>query len=256
MQNHRPRKRFGQNFLQDETIIDHIVACINPQQNQNLVEIGPGLGALTRRILPLCQKLHVIELDRNLIPKLQDSCKNLGNLIIHNIDALDFNFASLKNHNKLRIFGNLPYNISTPLLFHLLDSYKMISDMHFMLQKEVAERIVAKTDCQEYGRLSVMIQYHCNTEILFEVPPEAFSPKPKVNSAFIKLTPHIQKAYEAKNLDSFKKIVKCAFTHRRKTLRNNLKPIFCEADFENLDIDPNLRPQNITIAEYVKLANF
>jgi len=190
---HKARKRFGQNFLHDPQVIQRIVNSIRPRAGQTMVEIGPGEGALTRELLPILGQLDVVELDRDLIPLLQSACTQLGELRIHQADALKFDFCQLSpGPAQLRVVGNLPYNISTPLLFHLLGMSHCIEDMHFMLQKEVVERITAGPGSGQYGRLSVMLQFHCESEMLFTVGPGAFRPAPKVDSAVVRLIPHRQ----------------------------------------------------------------
>ena len=177
---HTPRKRFGQNFLHDHNIIYHILSSLQAKPDEHWVEIGPGMGALTEPLLNLGLRLDVVELDRDLVSLLKDKFKQHANLEIFSADALRFNFSALvKNNEKLRIIGNLPYNISTPLMFHLLDNASCIDDMHFMLQKEVVDRICAAPGSKKYGRLSVMMQYYCATELLFDVPPKALTPHPK-----------------------------------------------------------------------------
>lgn len=253
---HQARKRFGQNFLVDANMIHKIVAAISPKSGQNMVEIGPGLGALTEPVLAACGKLQVVELDRDLVPQLELKLAKIGELIIHQADALKFNFAKLcPNQEKLRIIGNLPYNISTPLLFHLLSFAPYIHDMHFMLQKEVVERLIATPGCKDYGRLSVMIQYYCEVEGLFIVPPQVFHPVPKVDSMIVRLMPHTTLPYIANDVVLFEKLVKQAFSQRRKTLANTLKPFFTKAELIALDIDPELRPENLAIAQYAHLSN-
>ena len=252
----QPRKRFGQHFLRDETIIDRMMALIAPQSSQCFVEIGPGLGVLTQVLLPLVKHLDVIELDRDLIPQLKILCENLGDITIYQADALKFDFNVLvKTNEKLRAVGNLPYNISSQLLFHLLKYAEHIQDMYFMLQKEVVDRLVAQAGQKAYGRLGVMIQYYCEVEKLFDVLPEAFSPRPKVNSAFVKLVPHQTLPYQAKDFNKFAEVVKLAFMQRRKTLRNALKTIITTEQLEKIGIDPKLRPEQITIEQYVKIAD-
>lgn len=253
---HRARKRFGQNFLCDIGIITQIVRCISPQAQETLIEIGPGKGALTKELLPLVKSVIGIELDRDLIPLLKRDCATPGNLTIISHDALSFDFRSLLNPpEKLRIVGNLPYNISTPLLFHLLADIDYIQDMHFMLQKEVVERLAAKANDSAYGQLTVLIQYHCQVENLLPVPPEAFSPQPKVESAFVGLTPHKKKTAVANNYQTFQTLVKKSFAHPRKTLRNNLKEFFTEKELADLPLDLSRRPQQLSVAEYVALSN-
>jgi 16S rRNA (adenine1518-N6/adenine1519-N6)-dimethyltransferase len=254
--NHYPRKRFGQNFLLNEEIIRQIVAAIAPIPTDHIVEIGPGLGALTKVVLPLVGEMDVVELDRDLIPKLEEICKPLGNVIIHQADALNFDFASVvKNHQALRIIGNLPYNISTPLLFHLLEFKQYIGDMHFMLQKEVVERLTAAVGSSEYNRLSVMTQYHCQTEMLLRVPAAAFYPAPKVESAVVRLIPYQTPPHLAKDYQQFSTVVRLAFAHRRKTLRNNLREMFSGVELEACAINPQARAQDLSVADFVRLAN-
>ncbi len=253
---HRARKRFGQNFLHDANIIDRIVRSIAPQQDDNIVEIGPGQGAITAPLLSACPKLNVIEIDQDLIPILLAQFAKYKYFTIHKEDALKFDFNKLIKDKPLRVVGNLPYNISTPLIFHLLTFQSSIKDMHFMLQKEVVERLAAKENNKNYGRLSVMVQYYCQVEHLFDVPPESFDPRPKVNSAIVKLTPHQIPPYTAKDVDALSKLVNTCFQQRRKTLRNSLKPLLSKEQIEALPVDTNLRPENLSLEEYVTLSNF
>jgi 16S rRNA (adenine1518-N6/adenine1519-N6)-dimethyltransferase len=245
---HQARKRFGQNFLHDQGIIRHIVACIRPKADQKIVEIGPGLGAITEHLLATTGHLDVVELDRDLLPHLRISFASYGkNLRIHEADALKFDFASLtKDAELLRIVGNLPYNISTPLIFHLLSYTNLIADMHFMLQKEVVLRLAAGAGTNNYGRLSIMAQYFCRVDSLFEVPPEAFDPRPKVDSAIVRM---------ALDFKHFEQLVKSAFSQRRKTLRNNLKGIASDEQLQNLGIDPSIRSERLTVGEFVAISN-
>lgn len=253
---HVPRKRFGQNFLHDRGIIRRILVAIHPQPKEHLVEIGPGLGALTCELLAATQRLDVVELDRDLILPLQEICAGLGELRIHNNDALKFDFTQLVEHGeRLRIIGNLPYNISTPLLFHLLAQAQCIQDMHFMLQKEVVERIVARPNSTHYGRLSVMLQYRCNVERLFTVGPGAFTPAPKVDSAVIRLTPHAYAPVQVSDEAIFSHVVMQAFSQRRKTLRNTLKGLLTDSQLSTLGIDPNLRAQALSLQQFAVLSN-
>ncbi len=256
MQKYNPRKRFGQNFLRDQAIIEQIVDAIAPKKDDHVVEIGPGQGALTIGLLSRVNQLDIIELDRDLIPKLTRLTTKAGHLTVHHADALRFNFAHLiKNEAKCRIVGNLPYNISTPLLFHLFSQNNVIQDMHFMLQREVAERLVAPIGAKAYGRLGIMTQYFCKTEILFDVPPEAFYPMPKVNSSFVCLTPHEVSSYETCDTEKLSKIIAKAFMQRRKTLRNALKDIIEPAQLEALEIDSSLRPEQISLEQFIKITN-
>lgn len=251
------RKRFGQHFLHESFIIEKIVQAISPKITDNVLEIGPGLGALTQRLLPLLKCLTVIELDKNLIPLLEKKCAGLGELIIHQGDALKFDLQSLRKINGLwRLVGNLPYNISTPLLFHCLNQANVIQDMHFMLQKEVVDRINAQAGQPSYGRLSVMIQYYCCVEKLFNVKPGAFQPPPKVDSAMIRLVPYQVLPYKADDPNMFAKVVRIAFTQRRKMLRNNLASMLTLEEFDQLKIDSQQRAEQLFVSDYVKLANF
>ncbi|MBC7787550.1 MAG: 16S rRNA (adenine(1518)-N(6)/adenine(1519)-N(6))-dimethyltransferase RsmA [Methylophilaceae bacterium] len=255
---HIPKKRFGQNFLTDQAIIQALVNAITPQPNDLMVEIGPGLGALTKPLIKDLQHLHVVEIDRDIISWMQ-SFYPLDKITIHNSDALKFDFKSIgdsANLQKLRVVGNLPYNISSPILFHLLDNVQTIIDMHFMLQKEVVERMVAATSTPAYGRLSVMLQYKLNMEYLFTVPPEAFDPPPKIESAFIRCVPHASLPFTAADEKLFAKVVLNAFGQRRKTLRNTLKGMLDDHGFTQLDINPQLRAENLSVEKFVAIANY
>lgn len=252
---HRARKRFGQNFLHDAGVIRRIIQSINPRPGQQLVEIGPGQGAITLPLLQVCGKLDVIELDRDLVEPLTHKAAPAGTLTIHQADALKFDFRALAHARKLRVAGNLPYNISTPLLFHLLSQSDYIQDMHFMLQKEVVERMAALPGNGDYGRLSVMIQYHCRVEPLFRIGPGAFTPAPKVESAFVRLTPWQQPPATVEDYDSLVNVVRQAFAQRRKTLRNTLRGVLDEADIRACGSDPGTRPETLTLQQYAALAN-
>lgn len=249
---HLPKKRFGQNFLTDTDIIRSLVEAIHPQPDDIMVEIGPGLGAMTKPLLQRLNHLHAVELDRDIVAWMQQHYP-ADKIIIHNVDALKFDFASLGE--KIRVVGNLPYNISTPILFHLLDNVGHIIDMHFMLQKEVVERMVAAPSTPEYGRLSVMLQYRLQMEYLFTVPPEAFDPAPKVESAFVRAMPYAILPFPAKNEALFGRIVSAAFGQRRKTLRNTLKGLLDDAGFAAVGINPQLRAENLGVAQFVAIAN-
>ncbi len=250
---HIAKKRFGQNFLTDQSVIASLVAAISPQVDDLMVEIGPGLGALTKPLLQKLKLLHVVEVDRDIIAWMQKAYLNHA-ISIHNADALKFDFTSLGNH--LRVTGNLPYNISTPILFHLLDNVSHITDMHFMLQKEVVERMVAAPSTPAYGRLSVMLQYRLQMDYLITVPPEAFEPAPKVESAFVRCVPHATLPFEAKDEALFAKVVLAAFGQRRKTLRNTLKGLLDDNGFTALNINSQLRAENLTVANFVSIANY
>ena len=250
---HRARKRFGQNFLHDARVIDRIVRAIHPKAGEHLIEIGPGLGALTLPLLQAAGRLEVVELDRDLIPKLEQQCAGQGELIIHSADALKFDFCALAAGGRLRLAGNLPYNISTPLIFHLLEQAHCIDDMHFMLQKEVVERLAAKPDTSDYGRLSVMVQYRCKVEQLFIVPPGAFTPAPKVDSAIVRLEPHAEPPVDV-DAAVLEKLVAQAFSQRRKTLRNTLKGLLDAETIEAAGIDPQRRAETLSLQEFAALA--
>lgn len=255
-QGHRARKRFGQNFLHDDQIIDQIVSAINPQNGQNLVEIGPGLGALTEVVCESVDHLNVIELDRDLAAKLETHPFYGKKLNITQADALKFDFASLATpDNKLRVFGNLPYNISTPLLFHLFSYANVIEDMHFMLQKEVVDRLAAVPGSKEIGRLSIMAQYYCKVRPVLHVPPEAFKPPPKVDSAVVQLIPHTSAPVEVLNPATLERVCTLAFGQRRKTLRNCLKDVFSDAQFEQVDIAPSARAETLSLEQFASIAN-
>lgn len=253
---HTPRKRFGQNFLHDHNIIYNIISSIQAIPDQHWVEIGPGQGALTEPLLNEKVRLDVVELDRDLVVLLREKFKHYPKLQIHSADALKFDFSALADEGKkLRIIGNLPYNISTPLMFHLLDNAYCIEDMHFMLQKEVVDRICAAPGSKKYGRLSVMMQYFCETEMLFEVPPESFDPAPQVMSAIVRLVPHLQPPVVVNDMAKLNRVVTQAFSQRRKTLRNSLKKLIAEEEIVALGIDPILRAESITLAEFASLSN-
>ena len=253
--NHRPRKRFGQNFLHDPGIINRIVTVIGPQPGDRLVEIGPGKGAITLPLLQAAGRLQVVELDRDLVGPLQARCGSAGALTVHNADALKMNFCELSGGEKLRVVGNLPYNISTPLLFHLLAQSHCIADMHFMLQKEVVDRIAAAPGSGQYGRLSIMVQYRCNVTPLFNIGPGAFQPAPKVESAFVRLQPWKTLPVTVRDEVMLGRIVQQAFGQRRKTLRNALRGMLDEAQIRSLDIDPAARAEVLGIADFARLAD-
>ncbi len=263
--NHKARKRFGQNFLHDPGVIEHIISSIAATEQQHLVEIGPGKGALTEHLIRSAGVLDVIELDRDLVPLLQTQFSAYDNFTIHSADALKFDFSSLVTEQspavqqKLRLVGNLPYNISTPLIFHLLENVDIIDDMHFMLQKEVVERLTASPGNKTYGRLSILVQYLCHAQLLFIVPPGAFNPAPKVDSAIVQLTPRSSHqatgALHNATTDDLSFIARAAFAQRRKTLRNNLKKIMNDEQIRQCDIDPGRRAETLTISEFVALTN-
>lgn len=251
---HSPRKRFGQNFLQNQPIINRILGAINPQPEDNMLEIGPGLGALTQPLLRRLNHLTAVEIDTDLQKYLAEMPIAQDKLHLISADALTVEYSQFGS--KLRIVGNLPYNISTPLLIHLLHFSPYIEDMHFMLQKEVVERIAAQPGCKAYGRLTVILQYHCTVEHLFDVPPEAFEPKPKVDSAVVRLVPYRSSPFEAVAVDQLAYLVAKAFAMRRKTLNNNLKGLIAAEQLYALGVDASKRPEQISVAEYVHLAKF
>ncbi|RIX43069.1 MAG: 16S rRNA (adenine(1518)-N(6)/adenine(1519)-N(6))-dimethyltransferase RsmA [Rhodocyclales bacterium GT-UBC] len=253
MKEHVARKRFGQNFLVDSGIIGAIVSAISPQRGDSVVEIGPGLGAITEPLLARLDHLHVVEIDRDLIARLKKQ-HSRERMTIHEGDALAFDFASIGRN--LRLVGNLPYNISTPLLFHLADYAEIVHDMHFMLQKEVVERMVAEPGESDFSRISVMLQYRFHIEWLIDVPPESFDPPPKVQSAVVRLIPKSLSELNAKDMGKLSKVVLAAFSQRRKMLRNTLKGVLADHDFAELGIDPTRRAEDIPVADYVRIANY
>tara|TARA_R110001599_G_scaffold353676_1_gene595123 strand:+ start:162330 stop:163097 length:768 start_codon:yes stop_codon:yes gene_type:complete len=251
---HIPRKRFGQNFLTDQFVLQDIISAIDAKPEDVMVEIGPGLAAMTRLLLESLSQLHVVELDRDLVTRLKKSF-DPARLVVHAADALQFDFASIARpaDKKLRVVGNLPYNISSPLLFHLADIAPQVEDQHFMLQKEVVERMVAAPGSKTYGRLSVMLQWRYQMELLFIVPPTAFEPPPRVESAIVRMIPlaHPLPCDQTK----LEQVVLKAFSQRRKVIRNCLAGMFTEHDLIEVGIDPQLRPEAISLAQYVALAN-
>jgi 16S rRNA (adenine1518-N6/adenine1519-N6)-dimethyltransferase len=253
---HIPRKRFGQNFLHDPLVIRRILDAIGAAPGDHLVEIGPGQGAITRGLLQASGRLTAIELDRDLVEPLRTSCEGLGALRVISADALQFDFASLvSGDERLRLVGNLPYNISTPILFHLLGFAGRIRDMHFMLQKEVVGRMAAGPGGKDYGRLSVMLQAQCRVEPLFQVGPGAFRPAPKVDSAVVRLIPLPAPPVIIADPQGFAALVAQAFSQRRKTLRKSLQGWLGADDLEALGIDPMERPEQLSLAQFAALAN-
>ncbi len=250
---HRPRKRFGQHFLTDPGVVDEIVRSIRPSSSDIVVEIGPGLAAITAPLLADAGRMHAIELDRDLAAQLRQRFHGVSKLTIHEADALRFDYSTLGEG--LRVVGNLPYNISTPLLFHLLDYRAHIADMHFMLQKEVVARMAAPPGSRTYGRLGIMLGCYFDIEALFDVDRQSFDPPPDVTSAIVRLTPLPEGTYDVRDAAKLSKLVATAFSQRRKTVRNALKKVADEALLESVGIDPSLRPEAIAIAEYVRLAN-
>jgi len=250
---HIPRKRFGQNFLTDQLVLSQIIRAINPRAGETMVEIGPGLAAMTSLLLEGLPQMHVVELDRDLVTRLK---KNFpaDKLIIHEGDALKFDFNSIPvpEGKKLRVVGNLPYNISSPLLFHLADIANQVEDQHFMLQKEVVERMVAPPGSKTYGRLSVMLQWRYEMDLLFVVPPESFDPPPKVDSAIVRMIP--KKETLPCDQKSLEAVVTKAFSQRRKVVRNCVAGMFTEQQLVDAGVDPQARPETIPLEQYVNLA--
>ena len=251
---HIPRKRFGQNFLTDRFVLDEIISAIAPQANDAMVEIGPGLGAMTTLLLKSLAHLHVVELDRDLVARLEKTF-NTAKLIIHSGDALAFDFTQLPVAvgQKLRVVGNLPYNITSPLLFHLTAIAPLVQDQHFMLQKEVVERMVAPPGSKTYGRLSVMLQWRYEMKLLFIVPPTAFDPPPRVESAIVRMIPIAQPL--ACDENKLQAVVMKAFSQRRKVIRNCLAGMFAENELIDAGVDPTMRPETVGLVQYVALAN-
>jgi len=255
---HYAKKRFGQNFLVDKNIIQRIVDSIHPEDNNLMIEIGPGLGAMTKPVIEKLKHLHVIELDHDILPKLMI---NLGSqthkLSVHEVDVLKFDFLSFHQqqtlNQKLRVIGNLPYNISTPVLFHLLKNRSIIADMHFMLQKEVVDRIAAAPGNGTYGRLSVMIQAYFKVTPLFTVSPFAFSPSPKVDSAILRLIPDTQHSKNIPDFTQFETLIRAAFSQRRKTLRNTLKKLCTIKQIEAANLNSSQRAEELSVADFVRL---
>ena len=251
---HRARKRFGQHFLHDPAVVQRIALAVAPLPGEPLVEIGPGTGVLTSVLLDAVPRLHAVEIDRDLAGGLQQRFAGRG-LSVHLADALRFDFAALaEGSGTLRVVGNLPYNISTPLLFHLLGMRESIRDMHFMLQREVVTRLAAPPGGRDYGRLSVMVQLHCEVEPLFRVGPGAFRPPPRVESTVVRLRPHGVLALETRELPVLAAIVTRAFGQRRKTLRNALRGSCTDQDMEAAGVDPSARPETLPVSAYVALA--
>lgn len=254
---HQARKRFGQHFLHDRQVIDRLLDAINPQPGELLVEIGPGHGALTLPLLRRLGRLEAIELDRDLAVYLIENCTTEGDLRLHNRDALTFDFGALAGKGqRLRVVGNLPYNISTPLLFHLLARVDIIEDMHFMLQREVVVRLAAKPGNKDYGRLSVMAQFYCLIEPLFTVKPGAFIPPPKVDSRVVRLRPHHPSLAPDIPRAALSQLVSRAFSQRRKTLANALKGLLVSAELESLGVHPRQRPETVSLEQYVTLTRY
>lgn len=254
---HQAKKRFGQNFLNNDMVIEKIVDAINPEPTDNLVEIGPGLGALTEPVSERAGNLSVVELDRDLAHRLRHHPFLAPKLTIYEADALKFDFSSLiKKDKPLRIFGNLPYNISTPLIFHLLTFKDQVKDMHFMLQKEVVQRMASGENSKAFGRLSIMTQYQCQVIPVMEIGPEHFTPAPKVDSAIVRLIPHKTIKNPVKDIKLLNTVCLAAFNQRRKTIRNSFKKLIPVEALESLGIDATLRPENLSVDNFITLANY
>lgn len=252
---HRARKRFGQNFLTDDYIIGEIVNAISPDDEHVMVEIGPGLGALTFPVLAEVKQLNVVELDKDLVERFEADQLLARRLKVYQADAMKFDFSQLiSNEQKMKLFGNLPYNISTPLLFHLFEFCDQISDMHFMLQKEVVDRMCASPGSKAFGKLSVMTQYYCHAETVVTVDPACFTPAPKVVSAVVRLTPKAERAdVDTKMLE---RVAAAAFNQRRKTIRNSLKDLINEEEMTSLSIDPKSRAEALSLEQFIQIAQF
>lgn len=251
---HVARKRFGQNFLTDKQVLSDIIDAIAPRQGETMVEIGPGLAAMTALLLKQLDHMHVVELDRDLVTRLEKAYPR-ERLTVHSGDALKFDFGAIPvaEGQKLRVVGNLPYNISSPLLFHLADFAHLIEDQHFMLQKEVVERMVAEPGSKTYGRLSVVLQWRYDMSLMFIVPPTAFDPPPQVESAIVRMVPVKQQLpCDGKRLEA---VVAKAFSQRRKVIRNCVAGMFTEAQLVEAGIDPSVRPEAVSLTQYVALAN-
>jgi len=251
---HAARKRFGQHFLTDARVIDRIIHAINPRSGDQIVEIGPGRAALSMPLLASGADLFLVEIDRDLASALRIRLADCERARVHVGDALSMDFAALCDNRPFRLVGNLPYNISTPLLFHVLKWSGFIRDMHFMLQTEVVDRMAASPGSKAWGRLSIMCQYHCAVTPLFSVPPEAFSPRPKVNSSVVRLLPHAVPPVYIESMDALKRLVAQAFTMRRKTLRNCLRGLLDADQIESAGIDPGLRPEALGLQEFAALS--
>jgi 16S rRNA (adenine1518-N6/adenine1519-N6)-dimethyltransferase len=251
---HKARKRFGQNFLHDQQVINRIVASIAPKETDLLVEIGPGQAALTRPLVESGAELHLIELDRDLVDALQKRFSGNANVFIHSCDALKANLPEITSERPFRLIGNLPYNISTPLIFHVLESAELVIDMHFMLQKEVVDRMAAGPGSRTYGRLSVMTQFRSKVTPLFDVGPESFSPAPRVSSSIVRLEPLQSPPADAGSFDNLKLVVSAAFSKRRKTLRNSLRELLNADQILASGVDPGQRAEQLSLSQFAALA--
>lgn len=253
---HQARKRFGQNFLIDQAVIQRIHDTLDIGEGDHVLEIGPGQGALTDALAARAGRLDCVELDRDLARYLENRFAGKESVRIYQQDILKFDLAELESEPaSLRVVGNLPYNISTPVLFHLLRWPRLIQDMTFMLQLEVVQRMTAGTGDKNYGRLGLMLQYFCRVEHLFNVPSAAFAPRPRVSSAIVRLTPHARKPVSAQDPKLLEEVIRTAFNQRRKTLKNSLKAIISTAELEDLPLDSSLRPENLSLRDYVVISD-
>ena len=251
------RKRFGQHFLQDNKVIENIISSINLKERDHIVEIGPGLGALTEKLLDTNCQMDAVEVDRDLAKKLNEKFSKYENFKLHLADALSFKYETHKiEGGKMRVVGNLPYNISTQLIFKLFDIIDSVEDMHFMLQLEVVQRLTASPGEKAWGRLAILAQYHCEVTHLFNVPPNAFKPIPKVQSAVVRLKPLQQKPFQHVESLALSNATRLAFSQRRKTLRNNLKSVIDVDRLKDIEINPEARAETLTLRQFIKLAKF
>lgn len=251
---HKARKRFGQNFLTDGMVIQRIVDSIAPQAGEIVIEIGPGQAALTTPLAKTEAELHLIELDRDLAAQLELTFQNNPRVSLHTADALKTDFSEITQGRPFRLVGNLPYNISTPILFHLLQWNHLIIDMHFMLQQELVNRMAAGPGSKAWGRLSIMCQYRCQVTKLFTVPPESFRPVPRVHSSVVRLVPHAEPPVKIDSMQNFERVVSQIFSMRRKTLRNSLRGMLDSTQIASLGIDPGLRPESISLLQFAELS--
>jgi len=251
---HKARKRFGQNFLHDQQVINRIISCIAPKADDLLVEIGPGQAAITQPLLASGAELHLIEIDRDLVVRLEKQFADNANVSIHACDALKADMPAITGNRPFRLIGNLPYNISTPLIFHVLQWHELVVDMHFMLQKEVVERMAAAPGSRTYGRLSVMTQFRCKVTPLFDVQPESFSPVPKVCSSIVRLQPLSEPPADAGSFKNLERVVAAAFSQRRKTLRNSLRKLLTAEQILAAGIDPGQRAEQLSLSQFAALA--
>ena len=253
---HQIRKRFGQNFLHDKHVISKIIDAVSPTKDDHILEIGPGFGAITEQLAQSGAKLHCIELDTDLAASLKSHYRKYKSVNILEADALKFDLSSIATmKTPLRVVGNLPYNISTPLIFHFLKNSKLIKDMTFMLQLEVIQRMVSKVGSKNYGRLGLMVQYYCEVEHLFNIASDAFIPRPKVVSAIARLKPHKASSIKAKDPECLKTVIQTAFNQRRKTVRNSLSTLVSESLLESIAVNKKLRPENLTLEDYVRISD-